>query len=56
MHLPLESLADNSNSFYLCPKKTCMHLPLESLADNSCFHCTKILFHAMENKVSYQGK
>lgn len=30
-----------------------MHLPLESLADNSCFHCTKILFHAMENKVSY---
>lgn len=24
--------------------------------DNSCFHCTKILFHAMENKVSYQGK
>ena len=29
-----------------------MHLPLESLADNSCFHCTKILFHAMENKVS----
>ena len=26
-----------------------MHLPLESLADNSCFHCTKILFHAMEN-------
>lgn len=31
-----------------------MHLPLESLADNSCFHCTKILFHAMENKVSYQ--
>lgn len=27
-----------------------MHLPLESLADNSCFHCTKILFHAMENK------
>lgn len=32
-----------------------MHLPLESLADNSCFHCTKILFHAMENKVSYQG-
>ena len=33
-----------------------MHLPLESLADNSCFHCTKILFHAMENKVSYQGK
>ena len=33
-----------------------MHLPLESLADNSCFHCTKILFHAMENKVSYQTK
>ena len=33
-----------------------MHMPLESLADNSCFHCTKILFHAMENKVSYQGK
>lgn len=33
-----------------------MHLPLESLADKSCFHCTKILFHAMENKVSYQGK
>lgn len=27
-----------------------MHLPLESLADNSCFHCTKILFHAMETK------
>lgn len=26
-----------------------MHLPLESLADNSCFHCTKILFHAMYN-------
>lgn len=33
-----------------------MHLPLESLADNSCFHCTKILFHAMENKVSKSRK
>ena len=28
-----------------------MHLPLESLADNSCFHCTKILFHAMETLI-----
>lgn len=33
-----------------------MHLPLESLADNSCFHCTKILFHAMENKVLNPAK
>ena len=32
-----------------------MHLPLESLADNSCFHCTKILFHAMETLLSKEN-
>lgn len=28
----------------------------KALQTTAGFHCTKILFHAMENKVSYQGK